>query len=75
MVAAVGGGEGKAALCSAFLGDDAVVIVEDFVDCYEDGEGGRGGGDAGCGIEEFGAVLAWFGGLVLDTSEGQSVGV
>ena len=36
VVARVGGGEGEFAGAGAALGDDAVVVVEGFVDGYED---------------------------------------
>ena len=36
MLAGVGGGEGELSEPGAALGDDAVVVVEDFVDGYED---------------------------------------
>jgi hypothetical protein len=36
VVAGVGGGEGEFAAAAAALRHDAVVVVEDFVDGYED---------------------------------------
>ena len=50
MVAGVGGAEGEFAGVGAFGVDDAVVVVEDFVDGYEDAEVGVGGEGGGLGM-------------------------
>lgn len=52
----VGGAESKLAGVGAFGVHDAVVIVEDFIDGYGDGEVGVRGKDAVLGFE--GAVVA-----------------
>lgn len=58
MVAAVGGAEGEFAGGATFGGDDAVVIIEGFVDGDDDGEV-VGNGEGGCGgIVLFGFVVA-----------------
>lgn len=50
VVAGVGGAEGEFAGVGAFGVDDAVVVVEDFVDGYEDAEVGVGGEGGGLGM-------------------------
>ena len=59
VVAGVGGAEGELARMGSFGVDNAVVVVEDFVDGYEDAEVGVGseGGGLGMGLE--GGVVAW----------------
>ena len=64
VVAGVGGAEGEFAGVRAFGVDDAVVVVEDFVDGYEDAEVGVGGEGIGLGVGLEGGVVAWEGGLV-----------
>ena len=59
VVAGVGGAEGEFAGVRAFGVDDAVVVVEDFVDGYEDAEVGVGGEGIGLGIGLEGGVVAW----------------
>ena len=59
MVAGVGGAEGEFAGVRAFGVDDAVVVVEDFVDSYEDAEVGVGGEGIGLGMGLEGGVVAW----------------
>lgn len=58
MVTGVGGTEGEAAATRALLGDDAVVVVEDFVDGYGYAEIGVGGEGVDVGVELFGFVVA-----------------
>ena len=58
MVAAVGGAEGELAAGRAFGVDDAVVVVENFVDGGPDAEVGRGGEGVAGGVEFFGFVVA-----------------
>ena len=64
VVAGVGGAEGEFAGVGAFGVDDAVVVVEDFVDGYEDAEVRVGGEGIGLGVGVEGRVVAWEGGLV-----------
>ena len=59
VVAGVGGAEGEFAGVRAFGVDDAVVVVEDFVDGYEDAEVGVGGEGIGLGMGLEGGVVAW----------------
>ena len=57
VLAGVGGAEGKFPCMGAFGVDDAVVVVEDFVDCDGDGEVGVCGEGVVLGLE--GAVVAY----------------
>ena len=59
VVAGVGGAEGEFAGVGTFGVDDAVVVVEDFVDGYEDAEVGVGGEGVGLGMGLEGGVVAW----------------
>lgn len=59
MVAGVGGAEGELASVGAFGVDNAVVVVEDFVDGYEDAKVGVGGVGSGLGMGLEGGVVAW----------------
>jgi len=61
VVAGIGSREGEFTGVRAFGVDDAVVVVEDFVDCYGDGEVGVGceGVCVGNGLD--GGVMAWLG--------------
>ena len=58
MVASVGGTEGKFTGVRAFGVDDAVVVVEDFVDGYRYGEVGVCGVGGGLGVLLEGGVVA-----------------
>ena len=58
VVAGVGGAEGEAAFGGAFGGDDAVVVVEDFVDGDGHAEVGGLGEAVGLGRILFGGVVA-----------------
>lgn len=59
VVAGVGGAEGEFAGMRAFGVDDAVVVVEDFVDGYEDAEVRVGCEGVGLGMGLEGGVVAW----------------
>lgn len=61
MVAGVGGGEGEFAGLGALGCDDAVVVVEDFVDGDGDGEVRVRGVGGGLGGVLEGGVVAWRG--------------
>ncbi len=58
VVAGVGGAERKLAGVGPFGVDNAVVVVEDFVDGYEDAEVGVGGVGTGLGMGLEGGVVA-----------------
>ncbi len=58
MVAAVGGAEGEFTGGAPFGGDDAVVVVEGFVDSDDNGEVVGDGEGGGSGVMLFGFVVA-----------------
>jgi hypothetical protein len=58
VVARVCGGEGEAAFVVAALGDDAVVVVEDFVDADVEAHVRVGFVSAGCFVPLCGCVVA-----------------
>lgn len=77
MVTAIGGAECEFPGGGALCGDDAVVIGEDFIDGYSDGEVGWGG-EGGClWVVELGGVVTFWRGrgrgpgwLVIEDKEG-----
>lgn len=58
VLARVGGREGEAAATGAPLGDDAVVVVEGFLDGYKDADVGLGLVGFGVVVPDFGVVVA-----------------
>ena len=59
VVTGVGGDEGELAGGFTALGDDAVVVVEDFIDEDEDFKGGVERVAVLLGVELLGFVVAW----------------
>lgn len=59
VISRVGGAEGEATFRRTSCIDHAVIVIEDFINCYGYAERGVGleGGDVG--VELFGFVVSW----------------